>query len=88
MFGGFDDVIVFEKDSEPCKDAELVSKLFQAGVLEETSAKDLVANILQIERCGVHEREAHDEGHGTGHLSLRSPKPSSAPSEAGADKED
>jgi hypothetical protein len=88
MFGSYDDSVIFEKDSEPCKDAELISRLFQSGVLEGETARSLVAGILQVERCGVHERETRDGEHNGGggggrHLALRSPAPSNAPSEVG-----
>jgi hypothetical protein len=81
LFGVYDDVVVIEKENEPCKDPELISRLYQSGTLDEGTAKDLVAGILRVERCGLHA----DGGDNTvvGPLALSSPRPSLAPSESG-----
>ena len=86
--GSDSDSIKLQPHNPACRDTATITTLHDKGLLSTEVAQEMVHELLGIDGChAVGKREAHDEEHssgvGGGHLALRSPRASTAPSEVG-----
>jgi hypothetical protein len=83
--GSADDVVKLQAHNPECRDVDTIIKLHEKGLLDQETASELSREAIGLDACHANKRVSREQPHE--HLALRSPRASTAPSEAGAQED-